>query len=142
MPEDQLTLEQWIAGATSNETVHHLFRNLAAAIFAVNADEIPAKAFLTYFMHKGAFRNFGFHPDGTIGVCQTLADVVTRDGGEIWLSSPVTKLHVDGGRVTAPPSSATAPRRRSPAAPSSPTPGRPRPSRSVAVPPVPVGPPA
>lgn len=100
MPEEQLTLEDWIGGATSNETVHRLFRNLSAAIFAVNADEIPAKAFLTYFMQKGAFRNFGFHPDGTIGVCQAIADVVTRDGGEIWLSSPVTRLHVEDGRVT------------------------------------------
>ncbi len=100
MPEEQLTLEQWIASATSNETVHRLFRNLAAAIFAVNADEIPAKAFLTYFMQKGAFRNFGFHPDGTIGVCQALAAVVTRDGGELWLDAPVTALHTRDGRVT------------------------------------------
>lgn len=100
LPEEQLTLEQWIGSATSNETVHRLFRNLAAAIFAVNADEIPARAFLTYFMQKGAFRNFGFHPQGTIGVCHALADVVTRDGGEIWLSSPVTALHVTDGHVT------------------------------------------
>ncbi|MCW3016449.1 MAG: amine oxidase [Solirubrobacterales bacterium] len=100
MPEEQLTLERWIAGATSNQTVHRLFRNLSAAIFAVNADEIPAKAFLTYFMQKGAFRTFGFHPEGTIGVCRALADVVTRDGGEVWLSSTVTALRTDGARVT------------------------------------------
>lgn len=99
-PEDQLTLEQWIGGATSNETVHRLFRNLAAAIFAVNADEIPAKAFLTYFMEKGAFRKFGFHPGGTVAVCQALADVVPREGGEIWLDSEVTKLHAGDGKVT------------------------------------------
>lgn len=92
-PEDQLTLEQWVAGATSNETVRRLFRNLAAAIFAVNADEIPARAFLTYFMEKGAFRRFGFHPEGTIGVCRGLADVVERDGGRIWLGSEVVRLH-------------------------------------------------
>jgi phytoene dehydrogenase-like protein len=99
-PEEQLTLEQWIAGATSNETVHRLFRNLAAAIFAVNADEIPAKAFLTYFMEKGAFRKFGFHPQGTVGVCQALADVVTREGGQVWTSSEATKLHAEDGQVT------------------------------------------
>ncbi len=99
-PEEQLTLEQWIAGATSNETIHRLFRNLAAAIFAVNADEIPAKAFLTYFMEKGAFRKFGFHPGGTIAVCQALADVVAREGGEIWLRSEVVALHSSDGRVT------------------------------------------
>jgi phytoene dehydrogenase-like protein len=100
MPEEQVTLEQWISGATSNQTIHLLFRNLSAAIFAVNADEIPARAFLTYFMQKGAFKHFGFHPDGTIGVCQALADAATRDGGEIWLESEVTGLHTDGGRVT------------------------------------------
>lgn len=99
-PEEQLTLEQWIGRATSNETIHRLFRNLAAAIFAVNADEIPAKAFLTYFMEKGAFRKFGFHPDGTIGVTQALADVVTREGGQIWLDSEVVRLHSADGRVT------------------------------------------
>jgi phytoene desaturase len=99
-PEEQVTLEQWIAGATSNETVHRLFRNLAAAIFAVNADEIPAKAFLTYFMEKGAFRRFGFHPQGTIGVCRALADVVEREGGRVWLDSEVVRFHSGGGRVT------------------------------------------
>jgi phytoene dehydrogenase-like protein len=100
MPEEQLTLADWIAGATSNETVHRLFRNLSAAIFAVNADEIPAKAFLTYFMQKGAFRNFGFHPQGTAAVCEALADVVTRDGGEVWTDSEVVALHTADGRVT------------------------------------------
>jgi phytoene dehydrogenase-like protein len=100
MPEEQVTLEEWISGATSNKTVHRLFRNLSAAIFAVNADEIPARAFLTYFMQKGAFKHFGFHPDGTIGVCQALADVVERQGGEVWLESDVTELHTADGRVT------------------------------------------
>jgi phytoene desaturase len=100
MPAEQLTLADWIGGATSNETVHRLFRNLSAAIFAVNADEIPAKAFLTYFMQKGAFRNFGFHPQGTAAVCEALADVVTREGGEVWTGATVARLHVDAQRVT------------------------------------------
>jgi phytoene desaturase len=99
-PEEQLTLEQWIGGATSNETVHRLFRNLSAAIFAVNADEIPAKAFLTYFMEKGAFRRFGFHPEGTVGITRAIADVVEREGGQTWLDSEVLRLHTADGRVT------------------------------------------
>ncbi len=101
MPEEQLTLEQWLERATSNRTVHRLFRNLSAAIFAANADEIPARAFLTYFMRKGAFRQFGFHPDGTIGVCSVLADAFVRDGGRLWLDSEVAHLRADAGRVTA-----------------------------------------
>lgn len=100
MPEEQLTLEDWIGGATSNETVHRLFRNLSAAIFAVNADEIPARAFLTYFMQKGAFRNFGFHPEGTAAVCEALSGAAERDGAQVWTSSEVTALHAQDGRVT------------------------------------------
>ncbi len=99
MPGEGLTLEEWIAGATSNRTVHLLFRNLAAAIFAVNADEISARAFLTYFMQKGAFRSFGFHPEGTIGVCQALAATIVGNGGELWCSSEVAALDSERGRV-------------------------------------------
>lgn len=100
MPSEQLTLDDWIRGATSNQTVHRLFRNLSAAIFAVNADEIPARAFLTYFMQKGAFRRFGFHPEGTVGVCRALAGVVEREGGEVWLDSEVVRIRTADGRVT------------------------------------------
>ncbi|WP_320671868.1 phytoene desaturase family protein [Patulibacter defluvii] len=100
LPEEQVTLADWVGGATSNATVHRLFRNLAAAIFAVNADEIPARAFLTYFTQKGAFKHFGFHPEGTIGITGALADVAVERGGELWLESEVVRLHVDGGRVT------------------------------------------
>ena len=99
-PEDQQTLADWIGGATKNQTVRRLFRNLSAAIFAVNADEIPAKAFLTYFMEKGAFRRFGFHPEGSVGVCRAIADVVTREGGEVWLQSAVETIRTEDGRVT------------------------------------------
>jgi phytoene desaturase len=100
LPEEELTLAEWLGRATSNRTVHRLFRNLSAAVFAVNSDEIPARAFLTYFMQKGAFKRFGFHPEGTIGVCRPLAAVVEREGGAVWLSSEVTALHAREGRVS------------------------------------------
>jgi hypothetical protein len=99
LPEERLSTKAWLAGFTTNETLHAVFRNLCAAIFAVNSDEIPAKAFLTYFMKKGAFRNFGFCPHGTLGLVQGLADAVTAHGGEVWLESEVEALHVEDGGV-------------------------------------------
>lgn len=101
LPEDQQTLAEWVGQATSNKTAQRLFRNLSAAIFAVNSDEMPAKAFLTYFTQKGAFRRFGFHPEGTIGVTRAIGEVVEREGGEIWLSSAVTGLRIEDGLVRA-----------------------------------------
>jgi phytoene desaturase len=97
--DDRTTVHEWLRGYTKNETVHAIFRNLSAAIFAVNADELPAKAFMTYFLEKGAFRAFGFSPTGTLGLMHGLADVVERNRGDLWLNSAVETLHVEGGSV-------------------------------------------
>jgi phytoene dehydrogenase-like protein len=100
LPDEQLTVKGWLDGYTKNKTLHAIFRNLCAAIFAVNADEMPAKAFLTYFIQKGAFRDFGFSPTGTLGLMQGLADAVEARGGAVWLNSEVQELHVGDARVT------------------------------------------
>jgi phytoene desaturase len=98
--DERTTVEEWLRGYTRNDTVHAIFRNLCAAIFAVNSDELPAKAFMTYFLTKGAFRDFGFSPNGTGGLMQGLADSVTRLGGEVQLNTAVEALHVEDGVVT------------------------------------------
>lgn len=100
LPEARLSTAEWLAGITSNKTVHRLFRNLCAAIFAANADELPARAFLVYFGTKGAFKRFGFCPRGTLGLWNDLGDAIRRDGGEIRLNSRIHKIHVDGGVAT------------------------------------------
>jgi phytoene desaturase len=98
--DNKTTVEEWLTGYTKNDTVHAIFRNLCAAIFAVNSDELPVRAFMTYFLQKGAFRAFGFSPTGTLGLMQGLADAVTGRGGELWLDSEVGALHVHDSRVT------------------------------------------
>lgn len=101
LPEERMSTAEWLSRFTSNETVHSLFRNLCAAIWAANADELPARAFLTYFAVKGAFKRFGFCPRGTQGVWEDLAAGIRSRGGEIWLSSPATRIHSEDGRTTA-----------------------------------------
>lgn len=98
LPDGRQSTAEWVASYTSNETVHALFRNLCAAIFACNADELPARAFLTYFTGKGAFKKFGFSPTGTMGVWQSLADAIARNG-EVRLSTPVREIVVENGTV-------------------------------------------
>ena len=74
LPDGRQSTEDWLKTYTSNASVHAIFRNLCAAIFACNANELPARAFLTYFTSKGAFKRFGFCPQGTIGVWNALGD--------------------------------------------------------------------
>jgi phytoene desaturase len=101
LPEDKLTTQQWLKQYTSNENVHAIFRNLCAAIFAVNADELPARAFLVYFAQKGAFKRFGFCPRGTVGLWNDLGAGIRARGGEIWLEAPVVAMHAQNGRISA-----------------------------------------
>ena len=100
LPEDELTTAEWVSKYTKNEGVHGIFRNMCASVFAVGSEDLPARVFLTYFTRKSAFKRFGFHPQGTIGLWKGLADVVTSHGGEVWLSTEVAKIVVDGGKVT------------------------------------------
>ena len=100
LPDGRQSTAEWLSTYTSNETVHALFRNLCAAIFACNADELPARAFLTYFTSKGAFKRFGFCPSGTIGVWRSLAGAIEKKSGQVWLSSPAEAIRIENGRVT------------------------------------------
>jgi phytoene desaturase len=101
LPEAHLTTKEWLEQYTRNETVHAIFRNLCAAIFAANADELPARAFLTYFAIKGAFKRFGFCPRGTVGLWNDLGAGIQRAGGEIWLNATVKGMHTQGQQLSA-----------------------------------------
>lgn len=101
LPEEKLTTKEWLAGFTRNKTVHGLFRNFCAALFAANSNELPARAFLTYFGVKGAFKRFGFCPRGTIGVWNDLADGIQRKGGTVRLKTKAKRIMVENGTATA-----------------------------------------
>ena len=100
LPEDELSTAEWVSKYTKNEGVHGIFRNMCASVFAVGSEDLPARVFLTYFTRKSAFKRFGFHPEGTIGLWKALAGAIERDGGEIWLSTPVTKILTEGDKAT------------------------------------------
>lgn len=100
LPGSELSTADWVARFTRSDAVQGVFRNMCASVFAVGSEELPARVFLTYFTRRSAFKRFGFCPDGTIGIWESLAATVTARGGEIWLSSEVQRLHVDDGRVT------------------------------------------
>ncbi|WP_405150605.1 FAD-dependent oxidoreductase [Sphaerisporangium sp. NBC_01403] len=100
LPEAELSTADWVSKYTENENVHGMFRNMCGSIFAVGSEELPARVFLTYFTRKSAFKKFGFHPEGTIGAWRALAEVVTKNGGEVWLDSEVRSLTLADGVVT------------------------------------------
>jgi phytoene dehydrogenase-like protein len=100
LPEDEMSTAQWVSKYTKNEGVHGIFRNMCASVFAVGSEDLPARVFLTYFTRKSAFKRFGFHPEGTIGLWKGLTGAVAQHGGHVWLSTEVTKIVSDGAKVT------------------------------------------
>lgn len=99
LPEDELSTADWVRKYTKNDGVHGIFRNMCASVFAVSSEELPARVFLTYFTRKSAFKRFGFHPEGTIGVWKALAEAFIGRGGVLELSTEVTSINVDDGAV-------------------------------------------
>jgi len=100
LPDGQLSTADWLSGFTKNEAVHGIFRSMCGSVFAAGADELPARVFLTYFTRKSAFKTFGFCPQGTIGVWESLAKTITAAGGQVWLRSEVRSLTLENGLVT------------------------------------------
>jgi phytoene desaturase len=100
LPDGQLSTADWLARFTRNQAVHGVFRSMCGSVFAVGADELPARVFLTYFTRKSAFKTFGFCPQGTIGIWASLAAAITAAGGQVWLRSEVQSLTLENGLVT------------------------------------------
>ncbi|WP_347341717.1 NAD(P)-binding protein, partial [Bradyrhizobium uaiense] len=92
LPDGRQSTEDWLKGYTSNATVHALFRNLCAAIFACNAAELPARAFLTYFTSKGAFKRLGLFARARTGVWSSIG-LPRQRAGDIRLRIPAKPMH-------------------------------------------------
>ncbi|WP_405496745.1 phytoene desaturase family protein [Nocardia sp. NBC_00511] len=100
LPDRELSTADWVRRYTKHDAVQGIFRNMCGSIFAVGSEELPARVFLTYFTRKSAFKRFGFCPEGTIGMWKALAEVVERNGGQVWLDTEAERLTVEDGRVT------------------------------------------
>jgi phytoene desaturase len=81
--DEQQTLEEWVRGYTRSATVLSLFQSLSAAIFTVNADELPAGVFFRNLRETGGYKSFGFAPHGNVALADALAAAVVERGGRV-----------------------------------------------------------
>jgi phytoene dehydrogenase-like protein len=99
LPEAKLSTKEWLNGLTKNKTVHSLFRNLCAVLFSANPEDLPARAFLSFFS-KNAATPIGFCPRGTIGIWNDLAGEIRSKGGEIRLETTALRIVIENGLAT------------------------------------------
>lgn len=99
LPEDEISTADWVRRFSKNKAVQGLFRSMCGSVFAVSAEDLPARVFLTYFTRKSAFKKFGFGPRGTIGIWESLAGAIGAAGGEIRLGVSADEILIRDGRA-------------------------------------------
>jgi phytoene dehydrogenase-like protein len=98
--DEQQTLEEWARRYTRSATVLGLFQSLSAAIFTVNADELPAGVFFRNLRETGGYKSFGFAPHGNAAVADVLADAIVRRGGRVERRLEARRIEFAGGVAT------------------------------------------
>jgi len=96
--ESEMSVKEWVLQFTDNQRVLGVLQALCGGTFSVNTYEAPVVEFFK-LLRRGGFSNFGFAPRGNIALVESLADVVRRNGGEIWMRSEVTQILVKDGVV-------------------------------------------
>jgi phytoene dehydrogenase-like protein len=91
-PKNGESTTEWLNHFTRSKHIHGLVDNVCGAFFAGAGSDVPADVFL-YCLTKGtSFKNIGYTVGGTIEVWKGLAAYIERNGGEVWLNSPVKRL--------------------------------------------------
>jgi phytoene dehydrogenase-like protein len=98
-PKPGQSTREWLNKFTRSKTIHDLVDNVIGAMFAATADEFPADVFLLYFTEGSAYKQIGLPRGGTIKVWEPMADVVTANGGEVWLNATVKRLTFDNEKM-------------------------------------------
>jgi phytoene dehydrogenase-like protein len=97
--DDEMNLEEWCKRYTRSKTVLSLFQSLAASMFTVNADELPAKAFFINLRETGGYKSFGFAPNGNVEIAKAMAAAIEERGGEVRMRSTAKAIQIEDGRA-------------------------------------------
>jgi phytoene desaturase len=99
--DEQITLEQWARRYTRSSTLLSLFQSLAASIFTVNADELPAGVFFRNLRETGGYKRFGFAPQGNVAIADAIAEAIEQRGGRVERGVRATSIELEDGRAVA-----------------------------------------
>lgn len=95
------TIEEWAKKYTRSKTIISLFQALAASMFTVNADELPAEAFFRNLRETGGYKAFGFAPLGNVVIADAMAAAIEGLGGSVRKGWTATGIEIEHGRAVA-----------------------------------------
>jgi len=98
-PSDSITVSEWLLSLTDNNTIYNIFQNLSHQIDGGNAYEIPAGQLFREM--RGLMTISPLVPQNDLqDVIESLAKVITDNGGEILTRSRVQSILVEDGAAT------------------------------------------
>jgi phytoene desaturase len=100
-PGDEITLEEWTKRYTKSKTLLSMFQGLSAAIFTVNADELPAGVFFRLLRETGGYKSYGFAPQGNVVIAEKIATEIENRGGRVLRGWTAESIEFDGERAVA-----------------------------------------
>lgn len=96
-----LTLEQWAKRYTRSKTLLSMFQSLSAAIFTVNADELPANAFFRLLRETGGYKRYGFAPQGNVVLADAIGAEIEKRGGYVLSEWKASSIEIEDGAAVA-----------------------------------------
>ncbi len=99
-PSDNITLRNWILQYTENEHILRLFQTISSNVCGKYMHELPARAFLKVLGHEASHGGALVPKNGLKDIVDSLAEVITRNGGKVYISADVSKIKVENDRVT------------------------------------------
>ncbi len=98
-PSPCVSLADWIRQHSNNPGILNVFQTITSVVLMVNIDELPAEYFFEYVRKLKGISNFGYCPNGSIALPQSLAQVIRDCGGDIWTRSIAKKILTENGVV-------------------------------------------
>lgn len=97
-PEKEvMTFKDWLLQYTDNELAHEIFDAITGTLLGGHIYEITASAVFAWFVKMGGSREVGIAPHGNRANMDKLAEVIKKNGGDVWLSSPAKRIIVNRG---------------------------------------------
>ncbi len=98
-PSPGVTLFDWIRQYSFHQGIMNVFQTLVSAVLLVNVHEISAKNYFEFIKELKGVQYFGYSPNGSITLPESLGQIVHRFGGDTWTGSQVTQIITEKGVV-------------------------------------------
>jgi phytoene dehydrogenase-like protein len=98
-PSPGVTLFDWIRQYSHHQGILNIFQTLVSAALLVNVHEISAKNYFEFIKELKGVRFFGYSPNGSITLPESLGQLVYRFGGATWTDSRVSQIITEKGVV-------------------------------------------